>query len=246
MARLCPLLGVHPTRPRRPGSRCPAVRCPARPGSGHLAPSSGRGCPADACPTRPASSRLVSARPPGHSRLGPRPPDAGDRGALGTAGSGLDWIESSSVWSGPVPGGSVDGPEEAWLRAPLRRLWAGRRGSVGRGLGRVVLRREAAPTDQEARPPSGAPVVGGCARVEGLVGAMLRMAPRGGHWLGATTTLRGHCGARRPSGRARKDQTSSAVRPACGPGAAQPGSERDWLDVGKAMTCKNGGGRDRV
>jgi hypothetical protein len=56
-------IGCPPNPARRPGSRCPAVRCPARPVSGYLAPSSGRGCPAVWCPARPVSGRLVSVRP---------------------------------------------------------------------------------------------------------------------------------------------------------------------------------------
>jgi hypothetical protein len=38
----------------------------------------------------PASSRLVAVRPPGRSRLVPRPPGGGDGGDLATAGSGHD------------------------------------------------------------------------------------------------------------------------------------------------------------
>ena len=73
------------------------------------------------------------------------------RGQLGTAGSGHDWIESSSVWSGPVPGGSVDGP-----RRPGCGHRCGGRLEAGGGvstadLGRVVLGREAT-ADRPGRP----------------------------------------------------------------------------------------------
>ena len=153
--------GCPPNPARRPGSRCPAVRCPAvqcpviwlpRPDA-VVQPAGVQPVrrPAVWCPARPASSRLVSARRPGRSRLVPRPPGGGDGGDLGTAGSGHDWIESSSRWSGPVLGGSVDGP---------RRHGCGHRcgggvqaggGAPAADLGRVVLRREAAP-DRPGRP----------------------------------------------------------------------------------------------
>jgi hypothetical protein len=164
IARLCPLLGVHPIVARRPGSRCPAVRCPARPVSGYLAPSSGRGCPAIWCPARPASSRLVSVRPPGRSRLVPRPPGGGDGETSVRRGSGHDWTESSSMWSGPVPaarstapGGMVAGTAAEVVCRPAgerrRRTWAGWRFG-----GRLH------PTDQAGQTAARAPVAGDCAR----------------------------------------------------------------------------------
>jgi hypothetical protein len=189
-------IGCPPNPARRPGSRCPAVRCPARPVSGYLASSSGRGCPAGWCPARPASSRLVSVRPPGRSRLVPRPPGGGDGGDLGTAGSGNDWIESSSMRSGPSPAARSTA-RGAWMRVPLRRWCAGRRGSVGRGPGPggASAGGRTRPTGQGRR-PRGAPVAGDCAWAGEWLARCCRTAPCG--WPsgpGATTTLRGRCGA---------------------------------------------------
>jgi hypothetical protein len=191
-------VSTHPGPPS--GSRCPAVRCPARPVSGYLAPSSGRGCPAGWCPARPASSRVVSSRvvsvrPPGRSRLVPRPPGGGDGEHLGTAGSGHDWIESSSMWSGPRPRRLGRRPEEHG-RGHRCGVVCRSAGSVGRGLGRGVLGREAA-ADRPGRPD----------RREGRL-SLATTLEQGGGWRevaarhragrpsgpGAATTLRGHCG----------------------------------------------------
>ena len=168
------------TQPGPPSeSRCPAVRCPAGPVSGYLARSSGRGCPAGWCPARPASSRLVSVRPPGRSRLVPRPPGGGDGGDPGTAGGGHDWIESSSMWSGPVPGGSVDGPRSMDAGTAAESC-AGRWGSVGRGPGPggASVGGCTRATGQ-ARPPPGAPVAGDCAGAGEWLARGCRTAPCG-------------------------------------------------------------------
>jgi hypothetical protein len=93
IAALRPPFGVHQSGPP---SRRPAVRCPARPVSGHPAPSSGRGCPASWCPARPASSRLVSAR---SQPSRPASASGGDGGHLGTAVT----TGSSRVPCGPAP-----------------------------------------------------------------------------------------------------------------------------------------------
>ena len=63
------------------------------------------------------------------------------------------------------------------MRAPRRsRVQAGG-GASAVDLGRVVLRREASP-DQAGQTAARGAVAGDCARA-GVVGAMLRMAPRG-------------------------------------------------------------------
>ena len=101
--------------------------------------------------------RLVSVRPPGRSRLVPRPPGAGDGDTSVRRDSGHDCIESSFMWSGPLPGGSVDGP---------RRHGCGHRCGVGcRPAGERRRRTWAEmcsggrlrPTDQAGRPPRGRP-----------------------------------------------------------------------------------------
>jgi hypothetical protein len=113
----------------RRGSRCPTrpMSSPSSPStvrlsgslvrtrlSGRLVSSPSGVRPAGVRPAgvqaRPASSRLVSTRPPCRIRLVPPQPGAGDGGHPVRRGNGHDWIESSSMWSGPVPGGSVDGP----------------------------------------------------------------------------------------------------------------------------------------
>jgi hypothetical protein len=153
--RSVPPIGCPPNPVRRPGSICPAVRCPARPVSGHLSPLAGRGCPAVRCPARlvsspsgvcPSSVCPVAAVSSRVSRV----VAMGDTSVQRGSGHDWIWIESSSMWSGPAQRLGRR-PEQAWMRAPLRRSCAGRRGSVGRGPGRVVLRREAAP-DRPGRP----------------------------------------------------------------------------------------------
>ena len=162
-------------------------------------------------------------------------------------GSGHDWIESSSMWSGPVPGGSVDGP---------RRHGCGHRcgGRVQAGGGASprtwagwCFGGRLHPTDQAGQTAARAPVAGDCARAGELAGAM---SPHG-------TVRGGHLGLSRDYSAwslrsltsewtGRRDQTSSAARMARGPSAARLGSERDRFDAGNAVTCKNDGGRDRV
>lgn len=171
--------GCPPNPARRPGSRCPAVRCPACPVSGYLAPSSARGCPAGWCPARPASSRLVSVRPPGRSRLVPRPPSGGDgetsvRRAAVTTGS-------SRVPCGPAPSPAARSTARgAWMRAPLRsRVQAGG-GASAADLGRVVLRREAPhPSDRAGQTAGRGAVAGDCARAGEWLARCCRMAPCG-------------------------------------------------------------------
>jgi hypothetical protein len=87
---------------------------------------------------------------------------------------------SSRVSCGPapVPGGSVDGPEEAWLWAPLRRSCAGRRGSVSRGPGPGGASAGGCtrPTDQAGQTAARGACRWRLRSGRRLVGAMLRMA----------------------------------------------------------------------
>jgi hypothetical protein len=118
-------------------------------------------------------------------------------GDLGTVGSGHDWIQSSSMWSGPVPGGSVDRPRSMDAGTAAESC-AGRRGSVARrsGPGGASAGGCTRATGQ-ARPPRGAPVAGDCAGAGEWLARCCRTAPCGGRpsGPGATTTLRGHGGA---------------------------------------------------
>jgi hypothetical protein len=148
-------VSTHPFR--RPGSRCPAVRCPARPVSGHLAPSSGSGCPAVWCPARPASSCLVSVRSPYCIHL---VPVSGwwRWGHVGTAGNRHDCNEASSMWSGPSPSGSVDGPSRPGCGQRCGGRVEASGGASAADLGRVVLGRGGCGRPiREARPPQGPP-----------------------------------------------------------------------------------------
>ena len=147
--------------------RRPVSRCPARPVSGQLAPSSGRGCPAGWCPARPASGGLVSspsgvqrpvsARPPGRSRLVPRQPGGSDGGQLGTAGqrSRLDRVEFRVVRPRPQRRSTARGGMDAGTAVEI--VWRPA-GSVGRGPGPGCASAGGCtrPTRQ-ARPPRGAP-----------------------------------------------------------------------------------------
>jgi hypothetical protein len=171
------------------------VRCPVRPLSGYLASSSGRGWPAGWCPARPASGRLVSARLVSKSvrassrLLSPvalshpsRPASAsGSDGGPGTAGqrSRRDQVEFHV--SGPIPGGSVDGPmrQRCGHRCGGRVKAGGGASAGGPGPGGASAGGCGRPTRQ-ARRPRGAPVGGDCAR-QGLADAML---PHGTVWSG--------------------------------------------------------------
>jgi hypothetical protein len=251
MSACCPSpVCVHPWVSTQPGPPS-GVQVSSRPVS---SPSSVR-LSGSLVRTR-LSGRLVSSPsgvqpsvvcPSGRSRLVPRPPGGGDGGDLGTAGSGHDWIQSSSMWSGPVPGGSVDGPRSMDAGTAAESC-AGRRGSVGRGPGPGGASAGGCtrPTGQ-ARPPRGVPVAGDCARAGEWLARCCRTAPCGAaiwawsHDYSAWSLRNLTSEWTGPEG-----QTSSAARTARGPSAAQPGSERDRLDAGNAVTCKNGGGRDRV
>jgi hypothetical protein len=117
--------------------------------------------------TRPVSSRVVCARPAGHSHLVPRPPGAGDRRPRDGGAAGHDWIESSSMWSGPSLAARSTAP---------RRHGCGHRcgGRVQAGGGAAAadwagwcFGGRLHPTDQEGQTATRAPVAGDCARARG-------------------------------------------------------------------------------
>jgi hypothetical protein len=183
------------------------VRCPARPLSGYLAPSSGRGCPAGWCPAgwcppgwcpSPSGVQPSVVHPSALSHPSrPASASGSDGGHPVRRGNGHDWIESSSMWSGPVPGGSVDGPmrHKCGHRCGGRVEAGGGASAGGPGPGCASAGGCGRPTRQ-ARPPRGAPVGGDCARAGGWLTRCCRTARCGAAiWPGAATTLRGRCGA---------------------------------------------------
>jgi hypothetical protein len=196
------------TQPGPPsGSRCPAVRCPARPVSGCLAPSSGRGCPAGWCPARPASSRLVSS-PSGVQPAGVCPSAWSQPSGPASAGwwrwgapryggqrSRLDRVKFHVVR--PRPRRLGRRPQGAWMRAPLRSRRQAGGGASAADLGRVVLWREAAP-NRPGRPDrregrlSLATALG---QGSGWRDVAARHRARRPSGPGAATTVRGRCGA---------------------------------------------------
>jgi hypothetical protein len=132
------------------------------------------------------------------------------------------------------------------MRTPLRRSCAGRQGSVGRGPGPGGAWREAGPRPTRPDRRQGRPSLA-TALVAGVGWRDVAWYRAGGHLAWEPRLL---CVViAEPDGRvdeAGKAQPSSAAGTARGPSAAQPGNERDWLDTGNAVTCKNGDGRDRV
>jgi hypothetical protein len=213
--RVHQLVATHPFR--RPGSRCPAVRCPARPVS---SPSSVQ--PVQ-CPARPVSGhlapssrirlsgRLVSS-PSGVQPSGVRPSAQSSRirlvrvspaVALGDTsvrrGNLHDWNESSSMWSGPVPpSGSVGG-----LSRPGRGQRCGGHMSASGGgsprtwpgcawAGEAAADRPGRPDRREGRPVDGGAAPGQGSWLTRDVPAFIAWLPS---WAGCATTLRGCRGA---------------------------------------------------
>jgi hypothetical protein len=244
--------------PNRSAVRVRASRCP--------------GCPAARCRALPVSACLAP-RPDAAVRLaGVQPSGVQPPGVRQSARSQPSRVSRVVRWGTAWYGGQRSRPDRVEFhvvrvvrprpqrlgRRPEEARGAGTAagavwrpaGSVGGGPGPGGARAGGCtrPTRQ-ARPPRGThPVAGDGARVGELAGARgCRTAPCGRPpGPGVATTLRGCYGACRPVGRARTDQTSSAARMARGPSAAQAGGERDRLDAGNAVTCENGGGRDRV
>ena len=248
VAGRCPASGVHPSGVVVQVSGGPAVRYPARPVSGRLGSSSR--CPAVRSPAvhpsgvqpsgvHPASVQPAGVRPVGpdvsvssHTRavaLGP--------GRCGGHPSPRERVESR--WAAAPLSGSVDGPAgpDASGAADSR---VGQRG-VGGGPGPGWVRRRRLPAERPCQ--AGVRSARGWRRSE----AQDEAAARGGRtcrvaavgaWV--ATTVRGGREACRPSGRARRARGACWRGWACGPSAAQGGSERSRLAAGSAVTCEDG------
>jgi hypothetical protein len=177
-------IGCPPIRCRRPGSGSPAVRCPARPVSGHLGWSSG--CPAvrssavhpsgvrpsgvrpsgvrPLVSDRPASSWLVST-PVGPDASRPLPSRAVALGPGRCGGYPSPRERVESRWAAAPLSGSVEA-QQAWTRAVLPSSRVGQRECRWRtraGFGTAAARARCAA--RQARPACGAP--GGWRRREG-------------------------------------------------------------------------------
>jgi hypothetical protein len=225
----------------RPGS--------SRPVSGHLVGSSGIRRSGRLVSARPASGRLVSTRLSGHLRL--------VRGSPGVA-SEVTSVRRATVTTRTdraagglrCPSGSVDGPSRPG-GATRRRSCGGGRGSVGRGSGRVVLGRR-------LRPRSTADGQGPARREgrrwlpatprDGSVGCSVRFLHlRVAASLAWTRDYAGwSLSSLTTEWTGLEGLTSSTVRMRRGPSAAQPESERARFGADDAVSCENGGGRDRV
>jgi hypothetical protein len=178
-----------PIRSRRPGSGCPAVRCPVTWDRRPEGPALGRPLSTRPASSRPLSTRPVSSRPasavcclPPSVRTRPDPPTQAV--ALGT---GSSWPGDRDHRNGWRPGGcrAVDGSttvQEAGTRAMLAKSrwslggrWRTRAAGVGCGRRRPRL-----PAERPGRPGRGA-------------GRSSRAAAR---WARVQAAARGGCSAR--------------------------------------------------
>ena len=245
-SRRCP-----PIRSRRPGSGCPAVRCPVTWAGRPEGPAVGR-----LLSTRPVSSRPLSAvHPvrcpavwclPSSVRTRPSPPML-RRWRWGPGSSGRATL-TTGTGGGPGGGRAVDGSTDgrgAETRATLPKSgWSG--GSVavpgrrvGYGPGRPRL-----PAERSGRPgpACGAPVAGGCA--VGTGGRLQREVAAPAAWRPSSGWGGDHGGwswPRLTPGWAGPGGPGGCRRGwGCGPSAAQAGGERARLAAGNAVTCGNG------
>jgi hypothetical protein len=245
-----PVCGVHPSGSVVQGSGGPAVRCPARPVSGHLV-SSSRGPAVRTDGVHPSSVQPSSVQPSGVQPSGVHPvrPDASvpshprrwrwDQGRCGGHPAPRERVEVA------VGGRAVEQPgrrpREAWTRTTLPRPRVGQRGR--RRPGRAVLGRRRLTADRPGRPGrragrpwlaaalwarEQAPARGCCT---GRVAAVLGWAGDHGGWWSWRLT-RGWMG---PEG-----QWACRRGWACGPSAAQAGSGRDRPAGSSALTCDDG------
>jgi hypothetical protein len=254
VAGRCPPLGVHPF-----GShvRGPVVQ-PSGVQTSGVQPSGVRssGWVVRDPAVRPAGVRPSGVRPAGvHPSVRsppsrPRKPGGGLGCHVGAAGNRHDGDGSSCRWSG-VSERLGRRPESAWRGATRRRSWeAGGGASVadlagscsGAGCGRARPLTGQGPARRKGRrwlpatPRHGS--VGCSVRFLHLrVAASVAWTRDYVGWSlsSLTTEWTGLEGS-----------TSSTVRMGRGPSAAQPGSERARLGADDAVTCENGGGRDRV
>jgi hypothetical protein len=194
------------------------------------------------------SSGLVSARPSGRVRLVPRP--AATLGNSSVQRGSLTTATGRAACGLPRPGGSVDGRGglDAGATARVVRWSAGRRPRTGRivlRLGRW-LRSTAAPTGQ-ASPPCGRPPL---AATPEQGSGLQRDVAAPAAWPVILGWMRDYCAwllrSLAPAVDGPDGPPSLPARMACGPSAAQACSERSRLGVDTAVTCENGGGRDRV
>jgi hypothetical protein len=210
----------------------------ARPVSGQLVASSG---------VRPSSCG-VSARPSGRVRLVPASGgDVGDQ--VGAAGQPLRLqrgeLHLHMVCSVPGRLGRGRGGLDAGATAGVVHRSAGRRPRAGRMVLRLGQRPRSAPTGQ-----------GGQSTVRGARRWRLRKdreraaarrscTYRVAVMLGLATRLRCVVAPGARSGRPDRPPSVPAGM-GCGPSAAQPGSGCSRLGTDSAVSCVNGGGRDRV
>jgi hypothetical protein len=222
-SRRCP-----PIRFRRPGSGCPAVRCPVTWGRRPAGPAVGR-----LLSTRPVSSRLVSA---------PVRPDASVSSHLRRWPGDRD---HRNRWR-PCGCRAVDGSttvQEAGTRATLpKSRWSmggsvadpGRRVGCGPRRPRLTTERPGRPGRRAERPSRAA---ARWAREQGC-SARWRQPPRGCRpRLGARPRCVVAAEPGRSGGRPRRGHWRWRRGWACGPSAAQAGSQRSWLGAGSALSC---------
>jgi hypothetical protein len=238
-----PACGVHPSGSvvRGPAVRPSGVRpvrCPVTgfvvrdPASGRLVSGPSGVRPAGVRPIRPSGRvRLV---PPAGGGIGDRPrrqdnPHHGNGPrSLGAAGS-----SSSSGRRPSRPG-----------RGRRRRVTHGRRGCrwwtrAGSGAGRRPRLPLASRAGQAGVPgrPSPAAARGHGRRPQREVAAPAARLPSSDGWA---TTVGGCRGACRPRERAGRGRWGCRRGWACGPSAAQAGSERSRLAAGSALSCDDG------
>ena len=237
-SRRCP-----PIRSRRPGSGCPAVRCPVTWGWSSRGPAVGRllsSCPLSSCPVsiRAVSSRLVSAL------VGP---DASVSSHSG--GGGGDQVKvATGTGGGPCGCRAIDGSTtvaEAGTRAPLptSRWPVGGRWRTRRRRGGCGPRRPRLPAERPGRLGRRAERRSRAAALwprRGLRREVTAPAAWPASSAGCATTVGGRRRAGRPGGRPRRGQGRCRRGWACGPSAAQAGSECSQLAAGSALTCDDG------
>jgi hypothetical protein len=240
-------VGVHPSV-RGPGVQPSGVQLSGVRTSGSLVsgpsvrPSGVQPVRRPACP---GFSRPVPVRPPVASVWSRVSPAAALGGHLGTAGqsSCLERIEFHVVR--PRPSGSVDGPGRPGCghRCGGR---VGQRGSVGRDLAGLCSGGWLRPTDQGGQTAARAPIASDCARQ----GCWLkRDVPAPAAWL-PSWLERDYAPwlswSMTPAWTGSAGPTSLTRGWARGPSAAQVCRGCSRLDASSALTCENGGGRDRV
>jgi hypothetical protein len=191
-SRRCP-----PIRSRRPGSGCPAVRCPVTWGWSSRGPAVGRllsSCPLSSCPVsiRAVSSRLVSALVGPDASVSPTQAVAG--------GTRSRWPGDPGHRDGWRPcgcravDGSIDGRggRDAGAAAEVALVKGGRWRPGPPGWVRAAAAALARRATRQARPACGAPVAAGCA--VGTRGRLQREVAAAAAWLPPSGWGRDHGG----------------------------------------------------